>query len=58
MLNFKVKIILVNADFCLKKNLDADFCPKNGGYKVWMLTSATLPDPLYWPGNIFIVENY
>ena len=35
---------MVNADFWLKKNLDAEFCPKKGGYKVWMLTSATPRD--------------
>ena len=39
----RLRLSMVNADFWLKKNLDADFCPKNGGYKVWMLTSATPP---------------
>ena len=39
----RLGLSMVNPDFWLKKILDADFCPKNGGYKVWMLTSATPP---------------
>ena len=43
MLNFIVKITMVNADFELQKKLYAKFCPKKMDKKNCMLTSALIP---------------